>query len=237
MRTIAVAAATAALVWGGAAPAHGPEIDYEHGEIVFAGHDHHHVFVLHEDLTFNFVNLGWQSVHGGGNLVVGDRIGLEILDGGPLFGLGESQFLFYHNGTSVADPGASSLSFLGTLTSVSKSSAPNPNVALDAVGLDAGEPTFHAHLSVLLSPGSPPGAYAFWARMTTSNPHVQPSDPYLIVLNQGLDEETFHDAVHDFVEMAVIPEASSASLAAVGVLICGGLAAARRRRTASVATT
>lgn len=231
MRAIATwTSALGVAAWCGAVWAHGPEIDYDHGKIVFDGHGHHHdVFVYHEDLSFNFVNLAWQSVHGGGNLVVGDLIGLEVLDGGPLFGLDDPQFLFYHNGTSVADPGASSLAFLGTLTSVSKTSAPNPAVPLGHVHLENGEASFHEHLGTLLSGGSPAGAYAFWARMTTSNQNVLPSDPYLIVLNNGLDEETFHEAVHDFVDMAVIPEATSASLAVAGLLVMGGLAAARRR--------
>lgn len=215
--------------------AHGPEFDYIDSQIELIGSDP--VYIYADELAFNFANLGWQSLHDGGNLVVGDLIGLEVLDGAPMFGLGSSQFLFFHNGTDFADPGAANLQGLGTTTQITKSNVTSAAITLDSVQLDGSNPTFHAHLGILLSNGAT-GAYAFWNRMTTSNTSVQSSEPYMLILNNGLDAQGFERAVNDFKDSAVVPEASSVLLlggvsAAAGLL---GLARRSRRRFATDST-
>lgn len=215
--------------------AHGPTFDYVGGQIDMLDEDGNPpslpVFAYNADLAFNFVNLGWEVVDGGGNVLVGDAIGLTVLDGAPLFGLGLTQYLFFHDGSSIDDPGAASLSILGTSTTIAESTLTAADLTLGTIGEDNGDPAFHSHLGVLLSNGST-GAYAFWVETTTSNSAIDPSDPYLVILNNSLEPAAFQRAIDDFVDYAV-PEVPSFAILG-GSLFGFGVGLAVRRRMARI---
>ena len=91
---------------------------------------------------------------------------------------------------------------------------------------DAGG-TFHEHLTYTLNgPGAEdektPGIYGLWLELTSSG--YETSNDFIVLLNYGLEEETFEEGVH-FIGEHVIPEPSSAAL-----LVIGGLLLYRRRR-------
>lgn len=234
MRRLFVFTAAMLAFWNAkTATAHGPTFDYSGGKVVMLDEDGHPqglpVFVYNDDLAFNFANLGWQSVDGGGSLVVGDAIGLTVLDGAPLLGMPTTQYLFFHDGSSMVDPGTAVMQALGTTTILTKTTLNAADIPLDSVGQEDGKPHFHAHLGMFLSNGAT-GAYAFWVQTTTSNPNVDPSDPYLVILNNSLDPASFQRAIDDFVDHAVVPEMSSVALFAGSTLLLGVVLAFPRRR-------
>ncbi len=97
------------------------------------------------------------------------------------------------------------------------------------VGQADGGGDVHTHIEFTLAPGSLDapeyGAYGILMELTTDASGIGNSDPFYIVFNFGLDEETFEGAVEDYANK--IPEPTSLALAGAGAV----LVLSRRRRT------
>lgn len=147
-----------------------------------------------------------------GGLNPGDRIGFSVV-----------QSLLYWNGAAFAmPPGGHSVNVsLFPVGSIDVGSA-GPGFVFgeaDAAG------DFHEDLLFTLNgPGAPDGltagAYGIW--MTLTSPNYSASNEFIVLLNYGLDDESFEAGVE--AAAALVPE-PSAALALVAV----GIVAARRR--------
>lgn len=200
----------------GVAMAHGPKLDYVDNtlRIVNAEEFSNGIGIYDGELAFNFANLGWQalkSTEGGGHLLIGDLIGLQAVDLQtiPSLNLSSPTYFLYDDGSQLADPGAASLAILGSTAVISKSSV---NFASLPIGEVDDPETFHEHLGVLLT-GSSTGLYAFYIRNDTSNPSIAPSNPYFLILNNGLSDEQLAGALGR-IDAAIVPESSSLLLIA-----------------------
>lgn len=219
--SLAVLVLASATSWG-----HGPELDYAGGQITVDSADQlsDGTPLYAEDLNLGFANLGWQVLPvglGGGHLVPGDQIGLEILDIGSIIGLaGPLPFYFlFHDGAGLADPGTHHLDILGTVVSISQHSATSTSTSIGEV---FAADDFHDHLGFLLNSTTPAGAYFLAVRNTTSNTAVAPSDPYFLLLNNGLGATQYAQALADFDDLVTVPEVSSTvlvGLAGLGLLL------------------
>jgi hypothetical protein len=146
----------------------------------------------------------------------GDVIDYQIL--GPLQ---------YHNGTSFAPvPAGVSLSIgdnpSGGLTVDASTAGPVSGTGIIAIADGIGD--VHTHVEFSLNPlslgVSEYGAYGLLTRLTTDEPGIAPSDPFYIVLNFGLDEETFEESVEAFAANVPEPTALVLTIASLLSLSC-----------------
>lgn len=92
------------------------------------------------------------------------------------------------------------------------------------IGQANGTGDLHADLGWLLSVPAATGAYGVPIALETDEPGIVDSDPFYLVFNYGLNEETFEGAVAEFASM--IPEPATPAVAAAA----GCLALTRWRR-------
>ena len=148
----------------------------------------------------------------------GDEVGFNVLTS-----------LLYWDGTQKTTPANDPELEIsaGFSTVVTPTSGPQAGFIFgtaDATGV-------HEHLDFTLTPGSdagagaaPVGAYGLWLELTS--PQYESSDPFLIVINQGLGEDDFENGVDAMHDMGV-PEPSTLGLLASSLV---GVALTRRRR-------
>jgi hypothetical protein len=201
--------------------AHGPMLDQENGRLsVLTPTSLIDGTPLYEDeFAFAFTNLGWQALPvgmGGGHLTPGSTIGMTVLDLGPKLKLSSPAYLFYHNGTSFADPGSALLRILGTTGVVTKTGANFTDLPIGTV-VDATD--FHDHLGVLLQNGSV-GVYGLLMSNTTSAANVADSAPYYLALNNDLGPEGYNKFLVDL-NATAIPEASTLTMAGLAMIATG----------------
>lgn len=230
-----LAATAMFVVAAGAFAQHGGDIlvDYQGGKIfvkpgpeglVFEGEFSPPEPLLGEPLPFTddpgFDTLGEETGHYG--LIPGDILGYNVM--GPLV---------FHDGNALATPTADLLIIRGVTATVTGSSGFQGGFGIGIVDLDFddfGQPigVFHKHVQYKLSSAlAPTGAYGVQLQLWSNNLTIAPSDPFWIIFNWGLDEETFEDAVHD---ITAIPEASSLALAVLAGVPAAAFALRRRRR-------
>jgi hypothetical protein len=214
---------TLGLLLGTACPgiAHGPELDYQGGRVVVITPSvlADGTGIYEDEFAFGFTNLGWQSLPtavGGGHLTIGSTIGLAVHDLAPNFKLASPQFLFFHNGTSFADPGSASLKILGTTALINKGGA---NFSDLPIGDVFGPDDFHDHLGVLLQSGST-GVYGMLISNTSTDPSVADSQPYYLLINNDLGPAGYNQALADL-NATAIPEVSTACMLGSGLAVVG----------------
>ena len=236
--TLTLRLAFAAVLAGAAGgfAQHGGDIliDYQGGKIfikpgpeglVFEGEFYPPIPLLGQPLPFTddpgFDTLGEETgIYG---LIPGDIIGYNVM--GPLA---------YHDGASLATPTVDLLIIKGLTATVTATSGFQPGFGIGLVNLDFddnGNPigVFHKHVDFKLSSASAPfGAYGVQLQLFSTNPTISPSDPFWIVFNWGLDDESFEEAVHAI----TIPETSSLTLALCAGAAAAGLGLRRRVRRA-----
>lgn len=154
-------------------------------------------------------------------LVNGDILSFTVLGG-----------LFFHDGISWApltNGESITIDQYGSVV-ITADSGDQPGFAFGQVSGGI----IHEHLDFTLSSdsgyaGAAIGAYGIRLSLQTSNPNIAGSDPFMIVINNGLDEEVFDATLPAFA--VAVPEASSvlmASLAGLGGVI--GVWRNRRKR-------
>lgn len=95
----------------------------------------------------------------------------------------------------------------------------------------------HHHLTWILDNPDQAGLYGLWARIESQNRSVldvAPSDPFLIVLNYGIDNPAAYDTGVDRLALTAVPEPSTLALAGVAVAAVGWRWCRARRRPAGL---
>ena len=171
---------------------------------------------------------GWDK---GGTLPSGARLSLRFQ--GPL--------RYWNPETAAGDPlpvPGASLSILaaGGSAQVAAGSLGVPSGVTGTNPLFLSPFTSHHHVVwEILSPDTA-GLYGIWASLESENPaafNALPSDPFLVVLNWGISDETDYNTGVDRLAATAVPEPSTLALAGIAVVATGCRWCRRRGRRAS----
>ncbi|MFO0946410.1 MAG: hypothetical protein U1D30_10745 [Planctomycetota bacterium] len=151
-------------------------------------------------------------------LVNGDILSFSVLGG-----------LFFHNGISWApltNGETITIDQYGSVA-ITADSGDQPGFAFGQVSGGI----VHEHMDFTLSSdtgyaGAAIGAYGIRLSLQTSNPNFEDSDPFMIVINNGLDEVIFDAILPEFA--VAVPEASSVVMTSLALL--GGVVGIYRQR-------
>lgn len=199
------------------------DIDYENGRVRIAPGPNGLVFYSSEinDFLFGFATDGIADLplsQGGGDLTPGDGISFQILDS-----------LYFHDGTSFATNADAIIRVLpgGWLATTSSGASPvTPWATVQADG------KLHEHLNFIeRGLTTPVGAYGLLMQLDSTNPGIGPSDPFFIILNEGLEESEVLAILPEFEQILTVPELNPMVLMFACAGMASGVSVVRRLRT------